>query len=56
MILLSGNAPCLLEQNCLRMIELSDAIKPNDQPVIEMVAALRKRIDEVEHLSSVEQR
>jgi hypothetical protein len=56
MIVPSGNAHSLLEEmkNCVRMMELSDAIKPNDQPVTEMVAALRKRIDEVEHLSSVE--
>jgi hypothetical protein len=56
MIVPSGNAHPLLEEmkNCLRMMELSDAIKPDDHPVIEMVAALRKRIDEVEHLSSIE--
>jgi hypothetical protein len=56
MIMLSGDVPALLQQmkNCLRTMELSDAIQPNDKRVIEMMADLRKRIDEVEHLSSRE--
>lgn len=56
MILLSGDVHVLLRQmkNCLRMMELSDAIQPNDGKVNEMMAELRKRIDEVEHFPSVE--
>jgi hypothetical protein len=52
MILLSVNVKALLHdmKTCLRMMELSEAIKPEDTRVSDMMAALRKRIDEIEHL------
>jgi hypothetical protein len=52
MILLSGNVRGLLQdtKKCLHMMELSEAIKPEDTRVSDMMAALRKRIDEIERL------
>jgi hypothetical protein len=52
MILLSVNVQALLRdmRTCLHMMELSEAIKPEDTRVRDMIAALRKRIDEIESL------
>ena len=55
MILPCGNVQALLDEmkRCLHMMELSDGIKSNDQRrVAALAAALRKRIDEIEHSES----
>jgi hypothetical protein len=54
MVLLYGNVQALLQdmKTCLHLMELSEAIKPEDTRVAHMMAALRKRIEEVERLQS----